>query len=166
MNILFVKIKKAERICSEDHLDKKKARIRKTKSLPQFEINHYHFAPLWDKNICHNSIDRENDMVHLFYCYDLIWKHNNFACVYFIIILYHNGIRVRPDILISIYGRFLGSDPHFQNPEKISEGEELRVRLKHGSAYRYRVMVNSPGVLYGHNASLVLQARQRNSQYC
>ena len=43
---------------------------------------------------------------------------------------------------------------------KLSEGEELRVGTTCGSRFsRYRVMVNSQGVMSGKNASIVSQAR-------
>ena len=32
---------------------------------------------------------------------------------------YPRGLRVEPDILVSIYGLAPGSSPHFQNPENI-----------------------------------------------
>ena len=67
-----------------------------------------------------------------------------------------NKLRFRPDILISIYGRFLGSNLHFRNSEKLLEGGDLCVRLTSNSASCYQIMFNSPGVLSRHNASLVL----------
>ena len=68
-----------------------------------------------------------------------------------------HGLRVGPDILVTIYGQVLGLYLQFRNPEKLSEGEELLVRPTWGSRFsRYRVMVNSPGVLSGKNASVVL----------
>ena len=36
---------------------------------------------------------------------------------------YRHGLRVRPDILVSIYGRVLSSKLNFRKPEKPSEGE-------------------------------------------
>ena len=57
--------------------------------------------------------------------------------------VFQNGIRVSPDILVSIYGQVLGSNLHFQNTEKLSEGEETRVMQTRGSGFsRYRLMVN------------------------
>ena len=41
-----------------------------------------------------------------------------------------------------------GSNLRFQNPEKLLEGEDIRVRPTFDSGFsRYRVMVNSQGVL-------------------
>ena len=74
-----------------------------------------------------------------------------------------HGLRVKPGIFASIYGRFLCSNLHFRKPEKSLEGEELCVRPTHVSASRYQVMVNSLGILSGQKASLVSQSRQFNS---
>ena len=38
--------------------------------------------------------------------------------------MYRHGIRVRPDILVSIYGRVLVSNMQFRNTEKLLEGKE------------------------------------------
>ena len=46
----------------------------------------------------------------------------NIQVVININIEYQNKLRFRPDILISIYGRFLCSNLHFRNSEKLSEG--------------------------------------------
>ena len=92
----------------------------------------------------------------------------NFKIIFSPLCLYlrmsHHGLRVQPDILISIYGQVLGSNLHFQNRQKKLEGEELCVRSTHSSASHYWVMVNYPGVLSGLNASLLFQWRQLNSQ--
>ena len=70
-----------------------------------------------------------------------------------------HGLRARPDILASIYGRVPGLRLRFQNPEKLSEGEETHVRPTCGSRFScYRVMVNYQVVLSGQNASIVSQA--------
>ena len=46
------------------------------------------------------------------------------------------------------YGRVLGLNQRFRNPEKLSEGEETRVKQTRSSRFsHYRVMVNSQGVL-------------------
>ena len=80
--------------------------------------------------------------------------------------MYQNELRVWPDILISIYGKVLGLNLHFLKWEKLLEGGGLRVRSTHGNASRYQVTINSPVVMYGHNASLMLQVSHRNSKYC
>ena len=70
--------------------------------------------------------------------------------------VYQHGIRVRPDNLVSIYGRVLGSNLRFRKPEKLLDGEETRGRQTHGSVFsRYRVMVNSQVVLSGKNVYVV-----------
>ena len=67
-----------------------------------------------------------------------------------------HGLRVQPDISVSIYGRVLGSNLRFRKPEKISEEEETGGMQTCGGGFsHYRVMVNSQDVLSGQNASAV-----------
>ena len=74
-------------------------------------------------------------------------------------IISQHGLRARPDISVSIYGRVPGSRPRFRKTEKLSEGEEICVRPTRGSGFsHYQVMVNSQGVMYGLNMSIVSQA--------
>ena len=65
-----------------------------------------------------------------------------------------HGLRVQPDIFILINNLVLGSNPHVRNPEKLLEGGELHFRPTHGRASYYRVMFNSPGVMYGKDTRL------------
>ena len=66
---------------------------------------------------------------------------------------------------VHIHGPDIGSNLHFQNPEKLSEGDELCVSPTLGSDIsRYQVIVNYQVVFSGNNASLVSQESQRNSQ--
>ena len=59
----------------------------------------------------------------------------------------HNGLRVRPDILVSLYGQVLVSNLCFRNPEKLLKSEEVFVRPTCISGFsRYWVMVSSLGV--------------------
>ena len=44
------------------------------------------------------------------------------------------GLRVKPDILVSIHGAALGSCLHFLKPENLSDGEDYRVHRPRGSA--------------------------------
>ena len=74
-------------------------------------------------------------------------------------IISQHGLRAWPDISVSIYGRVPGSRLRFRKTEKLSEGEEICVRPTRGSGFsRYRLMVNSQGVLSGKNASVLSQA--------
>ena len=59
--------------------------------------------------------------------------------------------------------RFLCSNPLFQNPEKLLEGEDIFSRPKCGSGFlRYWAMVNSLGVRFLENTNLVLSTKKSN----
>ena len=66
-------------------------------------------------SLSRNLTLRNSDNIYLYMPKEKIISITNYKS--------QNGIRVRPDILVSIYGRVLGSNPRFQKPEKLSEGE-------------------------------------------
>ena len=92
----------------------------------------------------------------------LFWHLHFKVCIFFAVPAWAKGLTWYFDISLWLGPRF---EPEtFFKREKLLEGEELCVRPTRGIAYCYRAMVNSPGVLYGQNMSLMLQARQHNSQ--
>ena len=75
-----------------------------------------------------------------------------------------NGLRVWPDISVSIYVQVIGSNLHFLKPEKIFEGNEVRVMPTRSSWFScYQVMFNSSGVFLLANTTLVLATEASNS---